>query len=64
MKNVFINTDESWWLHEDFKTDLVCLNDILDKYDMLHDIIDFYEQEVKSLKEIIQKLDPNCNYDM
>lgn len=64
MKNVFISTDESMRLYDDFKTNIVSLDQILDKYDMLHDIIEFYEQENKDLKKTIREIDPNYNYDV
>ena len=63
MKNVFINTNESWWLSEDFKTkNLVSLEEILNTYDMLHDIIEFYQAENQQLNEIIMAQNSNDDF--
>ena len=50
MKNVLVNTEECLSLWEDFKKEYVSLDEILDKYDYMHDEINFLKQEINDLK--------------
>lgn len=50
MKNVLISTEESLALWEDFQKDYVSLDEILDKYEIMQDVIKFLEREVEDLR--------------
>lgn len=51
MKNVLVNTEECLSLYEDFKKDFVSLEEILDRYEYMHDTIDFLKWEIQRLKD-------------
>lgn len=50
MKNVFVNTEESLALWEDFQKEYVSLDEILDKYEAMQDVIKFLQREVEDLR--------------
>lgn len=64
MKNIYVDSCECLILEEDFKKDIVSLEELLNKYEDMHYELDILQERVEELKNALNEVRPNYNYDI